>query len=339
MSSDANELYRRRTAAWLELDESDMIQSRIGKLLGVSQATVSRAIGIANGRLAGPYTDDMNGAIDKYIRRRDEQRAKCERERQEVEDSADEDESVSEEESRRERLWDWVDGELSSGEQEAILRAYRLRQGLWEPFTEDEELAILARNLELRPGYPDPPVEITVELPPLRAVSPPADPKRVAQPQAPPRATVVAPRQAASPPVRRSASPPARRRRRAASSPSGFDSKRLAQLLRSLSAALAVVVGILLVVYTDVPRELWTAVSETLINWISSSGLFTWGPIALGLLCIVCAIVLFIVPVRRDEPAKGALWIMKLAACATLCILMMEIVGLALGPGGASFTD
>ncbi len=124
MSSDATDLNRRRTAAWLELDESGMVQEDIGKLLGVSQATVSRAIGIANGRLDGPYTDDMNCTINKYIKKRDKQRAECERKQGEANDRADAEESPSVGQTSRERLWDWVDSQLSFAEQSKIVCAY-----------------------------------------------------------------------------------------------------------------------------------------------------------------------------------------------------------------------
>ena len=58
--ADAREVERRRTAAWLELKDSSMKQKEISTLVGVSQASVSRAIGISEGRRDGPYTDEMN---------------------------------------------------------------------------------------------------------------------------------------------------------------------------------------------------------------------------------------------------------------------------------------
>ena len=331
MSIDDNELRRRRIEAWLELRDSEPNQVKIGKIVRLSQPTVSRAIAIAEGELPGPHTVNMNRAIDRYITSRDLERATRERERQEAEEGAAEEEALREEESRREKLWDWVDGELRSEEQEEILRAYRQHHGLREPLTEDEELAILARHLERRPGRP-PPVKITFDLPPPRAVRP-ADPKPVTQPQEPTRETVATPPQAASPPVRRSASPPrqtpvppARPRIRAASSPSGIDFQRLAQLVGSVLAVLAVVVGIVMLASTDTARELWTTASETSPYW---------GPIVLGLASIMCLMI----PLKKDEPAKGALWYMRASACVALFISMINIVGLVGGLGDASFVD
>ena len=60
MSDPESELNRMRTAAWLELKDSPMKQKEISTLVGVSQSSVSRAIGISEGRRDGPYTDEMN---------------------------------------------------------------------------------------------------------------------------------------------------------------------------------------------------------------------------------------------------------------------------------------
>ena len=79
MSDPESELNRMRTAAWLELKDSPMKQKEISTLVGVSQSSVSRAIGISEGRRDGPYTDEMNEAVDRYIIVRDEQKAEIQR--------------------------------------------------------------------------------------------------------------------------------------------------------------------------------------------------------------------------------------------------------------------
>lgn len=331
--SDASDLNRRRTAAWLDLDESEMSQSQIGGLLGVSQPTVSRATLIAKGEIDGPHTDHMNHAIDRYIKIRDERRAECERKRQEAAERAAAERSLREEESRRYRLWDWVYGELSSKEEEQVLRAYRRHHDPREPLTEDEELAILARHLERRPARPDPPVEITVKLPP-RVVSPPADPKPVAQPQELPRETVVTPRQVASTPVRRNASPPrkaptptARPRHWVPShSKKRFPVVKVVKAIGALLAVLAVASGIVMLASTDTARELRTTVSETFISW---------GTIGLILLSSACLIV----PVSWGESAKFEMWLMKLSASFAMIVPLMVLCTFLFNSFDASYAD
>ena len=273
--SDARELERRRTEAWLELDESEMIQTEIGELLRVSQPTVNRAIKIAKGERDEPYTDYMNSAIDRYIVLRDERRAERERKQRDDARRAAAEEALREEEDRREQLWDWVDGEMLSEEQSQILRAYHQWHNPREPLTSDEELAILAHHLEGKDGYLDPPVEITLNLPPSRVVCPPADLSPVTHPQEPPRETVVTPRQADSPPIRRNASPPRRRvsspvrpKRKASRSPSTVDYGKVLLVASILLLAVAVVGGTVVLVSTDTARDLWATVSETSPYWV-----------------------------------------------------------------------
>lgn len=324
MSIDDNELERRRTEAWLELRDSEMNQVEIGKIVCLSQPTVSRAIAIAESERDGPYTRDMNEAIDGYIERRDEIRAKMAREQQDAEKRADEERICREEEENWEKLWEWVEFDLPQMFQDSILRNYRLHNP-GRTLTEEEELAVLVRYLVRRPGHTAPPVDITKYLELLTPTSTPVQPEPVAQPDELPRKTVAPPPQAASPPVRRSASPPRQtatypvRSRSRTASGSGINIGKWALVCGALLTVVMIVVGGVMLASNETVRH--------------------WGPIVLGLLCILCSILCLIVLVRGDEPVKGARWIVILAAVATLSILMIDIMRLAFDPGDISFTD
>ena len=154
MSETGNEVNPRRTAAWLELKDAGMSQKKIGRLLGISQSTVNRAFHIAEGLRDGPYTDDMNEAIDGYIVRRDEHKAKLKQEQQEKAERDAAEKARREKAEARERLRAWVDDELTLSEQDEILRRYRQDRSSGKPITPDEALDVLVRHLK---GLDEPP--------------------------------------------------------------------------------------------------------------------------------------------------------------------------------------
>ena len=181
MSDPESELNRMRTAAWLELKDSPMKQKEISTLVGVSQSSVSRAIGISEGRRDGPYTDEMNEAVDRYIIVRDEQKAEIQRIQQAAAERAAAAKARRKEMARRERLRAWVDDELDLDEQDSILRRHRLNQKPQEPLTPDEELDVLVRHLK-QPQQPlSPPVQRNTQ-PPQQPLSPPVQ-RKVSPPQ------------------------------------------------------------------------------------------------------------------------------------------------------------
>ena len=320
MLRDAQELDERRTRAWLELEESSMSQVEIGRLLGgLSQSSVSRAVGIADGRRDGPYTDDMNSAIDGYIRQRDEMRAKLARERREAAKRAAAERIRREEEKRRELLWDWIEGELFAQERAIILSSYRQQHNSLQPLTPDEELAVLARYLERKPGHPDPPVEIT-SLPLPLPTRTPVQPKPVARPEGLPRKGVAPPRTSGSP-VRRNTRQPRR-----SPSPS-VRSKSQGILVRCVLLAVVVtVVGIVVLASIEAVGQMWVTVSKPLP---------ILGPVVLG----IASYFALKFPVRESEPARGALWTMKFSAFSTIIISFINVLSLISGAIYASNID
>ena len=284
MSETGNELNLRRTATWLELKDSGMSQDDVGKLLGgLSQSTVNRAIGIAEGQRDGPYTDYMNRAINGYIIVRDEQKAEIKRIQQAAAERAAATTARREKKAARERLRAWVDDELDLDEQDSILRRYRLNQKPREPLTPDEELDMLVRHLKQPPS---PPVQ------------------RNTQP----------PRQTTSLPVRRNVSPPQQSpsllvgptRQVSSHSTKTIDVGTVALASGVVLAVLMIVMGVVILASTDTVRELWSGVNDSSPYW---------GPL-LGLL----SGLYMRLPVGKDEPAAGTLWTMKILMFPTFVV-------------------
>ena len=325
MSIDDNELERRRSEAWLELRDSEPNQVKIGKLVGLSQPTVSRAIAIAEGRSDGPYTKDMNAGIDGYIRRRDEIKAELEREREEEEKRDEEERICREEEELWEKLWEWVDFDLSELDQENILRRHRIHNP-GKTLTEDEELAVLVRYLVRQPGRTAPPVDITKSLELLTPTSTPVQPEPVARPEELPRKSVAAaPQRTSGTPVRRNAPRPRR-------SPSPW--------VRSKSGIfpwLFAVCGMLLAAVAIVLRSPVNETIETLgQQW--RIGQETWlflGAIVFFIISLSCLVLL----PRKDESAEGALRIMKLSALLAMFISIIIIFALLYVSIDTSYVD
>ena len=294
MSDPESELNRRRTAAWLELKDSSMKQKEISTLVGVSQSSVSRAIGISEGRRDGPYTDEMNEAIDRYIIVRDEQKAEIKRIQQAAAERAAAAKARREKKAERERLRAWVDDELDLDEQDSILRRYRLNQRPREPLTPDEELDVLVRHLKQPQQPPSPPVQ------------------RNAKPS----------RQTTSSPVQRNAEPPpqplsplVRSKRQVSShstnSPNWIDVGKVALVGGVVLAALMAMVGMVILASNDTVKEVWSVVTDDAPYW---------GPI-LGLL----SFPYMLLPVGKDDPAAGTLRTMKILMFLTFVTVIMIV--------------
>ena len=331
--SDADKLQRRRTATWLELSDSAMSQQEIGALLGLSQPTVSRAIGIAEGKIDGQYTDGMNGAIDDYIISRDLKQAKLARERrEEAKRAAAERIRREEEEARREALWEWIDHYLSPPEQDDILHTYEQAHNPLQPLTPDEELAVIARHLA---GRWDPPVEITMSPPTPTPTMPPVQPKPVARTEESPRESVVTtlPRTSKAP-VRRNTGSPRRssrssvRSKRHTSSRSGMGFRRFIVCGVVLLVVLAIVAVIVVPASIDTVRQLWDS-SGAVPYWVTA--------MVLG----VSSCVYLIVSAKREDPEKVtvASWIMKVAAFVVLIFSAIIVAFLLFGTVDASRLD
>ena len=260
-----------------------MNQKEIGALLGVSQSTVNRAIGIAEGRRDGPYTDDMNEAIDRYIIVRDEQKAEIKRIQQAAAERAAAAKARREKKAARERLRAWVDDELDLDEQDSILRRYRLNQKPREPLTPDEELDVLVRHLKQPPS---PPVQRNTQ-PPRQTTSPPV------------RRKVSPPQQPHSPPVGPT-------RQVSSHSTKTIDVGKVVLASGVVLAVLMLVVGVVILASNDTVRELWSGVNDSSPYW---------GPL-LGLL----SGLYMRLPVGKDEPAAGTLWTMKILMFPTFVV-------------------
>ena len=284
MSETGNELNLRRTATWLELKDSGMSQDDVGKLLGgLSQSTVNRAIGIAEGQRDGPYTDYMNRAINGYIIVRDEQKAEIKRIQQAAAERAAAAMARREKKAARERLRAWVDDELDLDEQDSILRRYRLNQKPREPLTPDEELDMLVRHLKQPPS---PPVQRNTQ-PPRQTTSPPV------------RRKVSPPQQPHSPPVGPT-------RQVSSHSTKTIDVGKVVLASGVVLAVLMLVVGVVILASNDTVRELWSCVNDSSPYW---------GPL-LGLL----SGLYMRLPVGKDEPAAGTLWTMKILMFPTFVV-------------------
>ena len=285
--ADAREVERRRTAAWLELKYSGMSQDDVGKLLGgLSQSTVNRAIGIAEGQRDGPYTDYMNRTIDGYIIKRDERKSEIKRIQQKAAERADAEKARRKEMARRERLRAWMDDELDLDEQDSILRRHRLNQKSQEPLTPDEELDVLVRHLKQPQQPPSPPVQRNTQ-PPRQTTSPPV------------RRKVSPPQQPHSPPVGPT-------RQVSSHSTKTIDVGTVVLASGVVLAVLMLVVGVVILVSNDTVRELWSGVNDSSPYW---------GPL-LGLL----SGLYMRLPVGKDEPAAGTLWTMKILMFPTFVV-------------------
>ena len=291
MSDPESELNRMRTAAWLELKDSPMKQKEISTLVGVSQSSVSRAIGIAEGRRDGPYTDEMNEAVDRYIIVRDEQKAEIKRIQQKAAERAAAAKARRKEKARRERLRAWVDDELDLDEQDSILRRHRLNQKLHEPLTPDEELDVLVRHLKQPQQPPSPPVQRNTQ-PPRQTTSPPVQ-RKVSPPQQPPSLPVGPTRQVSS------------------HSTKTIDVGKVVLASGVVLAVLMLVVGVVILASNDTVRELWSVVNDRSPYW---------GPI-LGLL----SSLYMRLPVGKDEPAAGTLWTMKILMFPTFVVSVLIV--------------
>ena len=291
MAETGNELNLRRTAAWLELSDSSLNQKEIGELLHVSQSTVNRAIQIADGRRDGPYTDDMNEAIDRYIIVRDEQKAELKRIQQAAAERAAAAKARREKKAARERLRAWVDDELDLDEQDSILRRYRLNQKPQEPLTPDEELDVLVRHLKQPQQPPSPPVQRNTQ-PPRQTTSPPVR-RKVSPPQQPPSPPVGPTRQVSS------------------HSTKTIDVGNVVLASGVVLAVLMLVVGVVILASNDTVRELWSVVNDRSPYW---------GPI-LGLL----SSLYMRLPVGKDEPAAGTLWTMKILMFPTFVVSVLIV--------------
>ena len=286
MSDPESELNRRRTAAWLELKDSSMKQKEISTLVGVSQSSVSRAIGIAEGRRDGPYTDEMNEAVDRYIIVRDEQKAEIKRIQQKAAERAAAAKARRKEKARRERLRAWVDDELDLDEQDSILRRHRLNQKPQEPLTPDDELDVLVRHLKQPQQPPSPPVQRNTQ-PPRQTTSPPVQ-RKVSPPQQPPSLPVGPTRQVSS------------------HSTKTIDVGKVVLASGVVLAVLMLVVGVVILASNDTVRELWSDVNDSSPYWGPLLGLLS-GPY-------------MVLPVGKDEPAAGALWTMKILMFPTFVV-------------------
>ena len=283
MSEPSNKRDRMRTAVWLELSDSSMTQNEIRDLVGVSQPTVSRAISIADGREDGPFTDDMNEVIDRYIIVRDEQKAEIKRIQQAAAERAAAAKARREKKAAGERLRAWMDDELDLDEQDSILRRYRLNQKSQEPLTPDEELDVLVRHLKQPPS---PPVQRNTQ-PPRQTTSPPV------------RRKVSPPQQTPSPPV-------GPKRQVSSHSTKTIDVGKVVLASGVVLAVLMVVVGAVILGSSDTVRELWSGVNDSSPYW---------GPL-LGLL----SGLYMRLPVGKDEPAAGTLWTMKILMFPTFVV-------------------
>ena len=291
MSDPESELNRMRTAAWLELKDSPMKQKEISTLVGVSQSSVSRAIGISEGRRDGPYTDEMNEAVDRYIIVRDEQKAEIQRIQQAAAERAAAAKARRKEMARRERLRAWVDDELDLDEQDSILRRHRLNQKPQEPLTPDEELDVLVRHLK-QPQQPlSPPVQRNIQ-PPRQTTSPPV------------RRKVSPPQQPHSPPVGPT-------RQVSSHSTKTIDVGKVVLASGVVLAVLMIVMGVVILASSDTVRELWSDVNDSSPYW---------GPL-LGLL----SGLYMRLPVGKDEPAAGTLWTMKLLMFPTFVVSVLIV--------------
>ena len=291
MSDPESELNRMRTAAWLELKDSPMKQKEISTLVGVSQSSVSRAIGISEGRRDGPYTDEMNEAVDRYIIVRDEQKAEIQRIQQAAAERAAAAKARRKEMARRERLRAWVDDELDLDEQDSILRRHRLNQKPQEPLTPDEELDVLVRHLK-QPQQPlSPPVQRNTQ-PPGQTTSPPVR-RNVSPPQQPPSLLVGPTRQVSS------------------HSTKTIDVGTVALASGVVLAVLMLVMGVVILASSDTVRDLWSGVNDSSPYW---------GPL-LGLL----SGLYMRLPVGKDEPAAGTLWTMKLLMFPTFVVSVLIV--------------
>ena len=286
MAETGNELNLRRTAAWLELSDSSLNQKEIGELLHVSQSTVNRAIQIADGRRDGPYTDDMNEAIDRYSIVRDEQKAELRRKQQAAAERAAAAKARREKKAERERLRAWVDDELDLDEQDSILRRYRLDRSPAKSLTPDDELDVLVRHLKQPQQPPSPPVQRKVS-PPLQTTSPPVR-RNVSPPQQPPSRPVGPKRQVSS------------------HSTKTIDVGKVVLASGVVLAVLMLVVGVVILGSSDTVRELWSGVNDSSPYW---------GPL-LGLL----SGLYMRLPVGKDEPAAGTLWTMKILMFPTFVV-------------------
>ena len=291
MSDPESELNRMRTAAWLELKDSPMKQKEISTLVGVSQSSVSRAIGISEGRRDGPYTDEMNEAVDRYIIVRDEQKAEIQRIQQAAAERAAAAKARRKEMARRERLRAWVDDELDLDEQDSILRRHRLNQKPQEPLTPDEELDVLVRHLK-QPQQPlSPPVQRNTQ-PPQQPLSPPVQ-RKVSPPQQPPSPLVGPTRQVSS------------------HSTKTIDVGKVVLASGVVLAVLMLVVGVVILASSDTVRDLWSVVTDDAPYW---------GPI-LGLL----SFPYMLLPIGKDDPAAGTLRTMKILMFLTFVTVIMIV--------------
>ena len=288
MSDPESELNRMRTAAWLELKDSPMKQKEISTLVGVSQSSVSRAIGISEGRRDGPYTDEMNEAVDRYIIVRDEQNAELKRIQQAAAERAAAATARREKKAARERLRAWVDDELDLDEQDSILRRHRLNQKPQEPLTPDEELDVLVRHLKQPPS---PPVQRNTQ-PPRQTTNPPV------------RRNVSPPQQPHSPPVGPT-------RQVSSHSTKTIDVGTVALASGVVLAVLMIVMGVVILASSDTVRELWSGVNDSSPYW---------GPL-LGLL----SGLYMRLPVGKDEPAAGTLWTMKILMFPTFVVSVLIV--------------
>ena len=286
MAETGNKLNLRRTAAWLELSDSSLNQKEIGELLHVSQSTVNRAIQIADGRRDGPYTDDMNEAIDRYIIVRDEQKAELRRKQQAAAERAAAAKARREKKAERERLRAWVDDELDLDEQDSILRRYRLDRSPAKSLTPDEELDVLVRHLKQPQQPPSPPVQRNTQ-PPRQTTSPPVR-RKVSPPQQPPSLLVEPTRQVSS------------------HSTKTIDVGKVVLASGVVLAVLMLVVGVVILASNDTVRELWSDVNDSSPYWGPLLGLLS-GPY-------------MVLPVGKDEPAAGALWTMKILMFPTFVV-------------------
>ena len=291
MSDPESELNRMRTAAWLELKDSPMKQKEISTLVGVSQSSVSRAIGISEGRRDGPYTDEMNEAVDRYIIVRDEQKAEIQRIQQAAAERAAAAKARRKEMARRERLRAWVDDELDLDEQDSILRRHRLNQKPQEPLTPDEELDVLVRHLKQPQQPPSPPVQRNTQ-PPRQTTNPPV------------RRNVSPPQQPHSPPVGPT-------RQVSSHSTKTIDVGKVVLASGVVLAVLMLVVGVVILASNDTVRELWSGVNDSSPYW---------GPL-LGLL----SGLYMRLPVGKDEPAAGTLWTMKILMFPTFVVSVLIV--------------
>ena len=291
MSEPSNKRDRMRTAVWLELSDSSMTQNEIRDLVGVSQPTVSRAISIADGREDGPFTDDMNEVIDRYIIVRDEQKAEIKRIQQAAAERAAAAKARREKKARRERLRAWVDDELDLDEQDSILRRYRLDRSPAKSLTPDDELDVLVRHLKQPQQPPSPPVQRNTQ-PPRQTTSPPVR-RKVSPPQQPPSPPVGPTRQVSS------------------HSTKTIDVGNVVLASGVVLAVLMLVVGVVILASNDTVRELWSVVNDRSPYW---------GPI-LGLL----SSLYMRLPVGKDEPAAGTLWTMKILMFPTFVVSVLIV--------------